>query len=212
MSNKVSMIPRFLLPLGVFVTAFAGHFIWFVLSGGSASGAEGGCGTSCGTSCSAPTPSLGIQYLDSQSYFLGYSIALPLSFASFSIRQFLEKRSQAAKGAAIGGVSLSTFLGFAGCFMTGCCGSPMLGVYVSLLGANFLPFAKPLVAVISTLTIAASFWWLNRSVSKQVLSPDTPSSCCAPGTQCGSGSVTETPVLVTPVSVSVTPASEKESL
>ncbi len=193
MSNKVSMVPKFLLPLGVFVIAFAGHFIWFVMSGGAATGAEGGCRSNCGTSCAAP-PSPGSQYLDSQSYFLGYSIALPLSFASIAIRQFLEKRSQAASGAAIGGVSLSTFLGFAGCFMTGCCGSPMLGVYVGLLGAGFLPFAKPLVAVITTLSIAASYWWLNRSASKQACVTNTSNSCCAPGTQCGPEGATVTQV------------------
>lgn len=202
MSNKASMVPRFLLPLGVFVLAFAGHFIWFALSGGASSGAEGGCGSGCGTSCApAPTPAIGSQYIDSQSYLLGYSIALPLSFASIAIRKFLENRSQAAKGAAIGGISFSTFLGFAGCFMTGCCGSPMLGVYVSLLGAGFLPFAKPFVAVLTTLSIAASFWWLNRSASKQACSTDdTSTSCCGPATQCG-----PTPVTITKVSEAESP-------
>lgn len=199
MSNKVSMVPRFLLPLGVFVLAFAGHFIWFVLSGGASSGTEGACGSGCGTSC-ASAPSIGNQYIDSQSYFPGYSIALPLAFASIAIRKFIEKQSQAAKGAAIGGVSLSAFLGFAGCFMTGCCGSPMLGVYVSLLGAGFLPFAKPFVAVLTTLSIAASFWWLNRSASKQACSTDdTSTSCCGPATLCG------------PTSVAITKVSEAES-
>ncbi len=181
-SNK---LVRALLPLSVFVMAFAGHFIWFALSGGSSSGAESGCG-SCETACAAP-PAVGSQYISTQSYLLGYSIALPLAFAAFAIRQFFEHRAQAAaKGAAVGGLSLSALLGFAGCWMTGCCGSPMLGVYISLLGAGFLPFAKPLVAGITTLSIAGSFWLLNRSASKQSCSNTASSGpCCEPGTQCG---------------------------
>jgi len=38
----------------------------------------------------------------------------------------------------------------------------MLGVYISLFGAGFLPFAKPLVAVITTISIILSWWWMNR--------------------------------------------------
>lgn len=175
---------RALLPLSVFVMAFAAHFIWFTVSGGAATGAEGGCG-SCETACAAP-PSIGNQYITTQSYLLGYSIALPLAFAAFALRQFFEKRAQAAaKGAAVGGLSVSALLGFAGCWMTGCCGSPMLGVYISLLGVGFLPFARPLVAGITTLSIAGSFWWLNLSTSKQSCSTTASSPCCKPGNQCG---------------------------
>ena len=50
----------------------------------------------------------------------------------------------------------------AGCFLVGCCGSPMLGVYLSLFGAAFLPFAKPLAAGLSTLLILGSYWWMRR--------------------------------------------------
>ena len=50
----------------------------------------------------------------------------------------------------------------AGCFLAGCCGSPMLGVYLSLFGASFLPWAKPLVAGLTTAMIAGSYWWMRR--------------------------------------------------
>lgn len=191
-SNK---FVRALLPLSVFAMAFAGHFIWFALWGGTPSGAASGC-ASCDTACAAPQP-IGNQYIGTQSYLLGYSIALPLAFAAFAIRQFFEHRAQAAaKGAAVGGLSLSALLGFAGCWMTGCCGSPMLGVYISLLGAGFLPFAKPLVAGVTTLSIAGSFWWLKRSASKQLCSNTASSaSCCEPGTQCGPAASTANEVV-----------------
>lgn len=100
------------------------------------------------------------RYIDGQDYFLGYSYALALCFAAVAFRSYREKR--AAGGFAVGGIGFSGFLAFAGCYLLGCCGSPMLGVYISLFGASFLPFAKPLVAIITTLSIIASWWWMNR--------------------------------------------------
>lgn len=142
-----------LLPLSVFALTFAGHYAWFVFSGTPSAVAESGC-SSCATACASSAPGFS-QYIQTQTYLLGYSFALPLAFAAVAIRQFMEKRSKAAQGAAVGGVSLSAILGFAGCFLTGCCGSPMLAVYVSLLGTAFLPFAKPMVAILTTLFIGA---------------------------------------------------------
>ncbi len=62
---------------------------------------------------------------------------------------------------AVGGITLSGFLVAAGCFLVGCCGSPMLGVYLSLFGARFLPLAKPLIAAVTTLMIAAAAVWMK---------------------------------------------------
>ena len=41
--------------------------------------------------------------------------------------------------------------------MLGCCGSPMLAVYLSLFGAAFLPWAKPLIALLTTVTLFAAW-------------------------------------------------------
>ena len=38
----------------------------------------------------------------------------------------------------MGGITLSGFLAVAGCYLLGCCGSPMLAVYMSLFGVSFL--------------------------------------------------------------------------
>jgi hypothetical protein len=59
-------------------------------------------------------------------------------------------------------VTFSGFLAVAGCFLLGCCGSPMLAVYLSLFGAGFLPFAKPLVAALTTLSILGAWCWVSR--------------------------------------------------
>jgi hypothetical protein len=38
----------------------------------------------------------------------------------------------------------------------------MLVVYLNLFGAGFLPLAKPLVAVVTTLSIIGAWWWMKR--------------------------------------------------
>jgi hypothetical protein len=37
----------------------------------------------------------------------------------------------------------------AGCFMIGCCGSPMLGIYLGIFGAKALSVGKPLMTLVS---------------------------------------------------------------
>lgn len=104
-------------------------------------------------------------YLRARDYFTGYSYALPLAFVTVALRRYREQRMCASRNLAVGGVTLTGFLAFAGCFLIGCCGSPMLGVYLSLFGASFLPWAKPLVAGLTTTTIGASYCWMRRRSS-----------------------------------------------
>ncbi len=101
-------------------------------------------------------------YITGGSYWLGYSYALSSGFAAFAVIRYLQNRQRSAGKLALGGVGFSGFLSVAGCFLIGCCGSPMLGVYLSLFGASFLPFAKPLVAAVTTVFIVLSWFWLRR--------------------------------------------------
>ena len=105
------------------------------------------------------------SYLEAQSYWLGYSYAIALSFATATFRRYRERKQCTDRNLAIGGVTFSGFLAVAGCFLIGCCGSPMLAVYVSLFGASFLPLARPLVALITTATVLAGWVWMNRRVA-----------------------------------------------
>ena len=84
------------------------------------------------------------------------------SFAACALRRYRERRLCAARNLAIGGVTFSGFLAVAGCFMLGCCGSPMLVVYLNLFGAAFLPLAKPLMAGVTAVSLAVAWWWLTR--------------------------------------------------
>lgn len=117
-------------------------------------------------------------YFTSGSYWLGYSYALSLAFAAFALIRYLQNRQQSAGRFALGGVGLSGFLSVAGCFLVGCCGSPMLGVYMSLFGASFLPFAKPLVAGVTTIFIILSWWRLRAATEHRPTSNACTDSSC----------------------------------
>lgn len=160
---------RWLMPVLIFIAVIGGHFVWLgvfperdaaqsrweeVPTGGSSSWFN--------------------RYTETGSFWLGYAYALSLAFAGVALRRYLEQRRCADRNLAIGGVTLSGFLAVAGCFLAGCCGSPMLGVYLSLFGASFLPWTKPLVAGLTTVMIAASFWWM-RSRSRRA---ESSASCC----------------------------------
>ena len=146
-----------LLPVGVFLAVLCIHFIWLGYFPKTNPVQDRWVTTGLGSQ-----QSWLINYIENQSYFLGYSYALCLSFASVALRHYWQERVCMARNLAIGSITLSGFLAVAGCFLLGCCGSPMLVVYLNLFGAKFLPLAKPLVAIITTLTICAAWWWMNR--------------------------------------------------
>lgn len=113
------------------------------------------------------------SYLAGGGYYLGYSYGLSFAFAVWAIRTHLRRRSARSKGFAVAGVSFFGFIAAAGCFMIGCCGSPMLIVWLNLFGAGFLPFAKPLLAALTTLSIAGAYLWMERRIPVVNIDPKT---------------------------------------
>jgi len=105
------------------------------------------------------------SYIENQSYFMSYSYMLSLVFAVVAFRQYRERKSCPARNMALGAIGFSGVLSVTGCFLLGCCGSPMLSVYLSLFGAAFLPFAKPFIAALTTVLIGASWYWMHRKTS-----------------------------------------------
>jgi hypothetical protein len=110
------------------------------------------------------------RYAERQDYYLGYSYALAGAFTVFAWLLAVRQPRREA-GGVVGGLTLMGGLWAAGCFLIGCCGSPMLTVYLSLFGASFLGFVKPIVAGITTLSVALSGWVLVRRARRP---------CCAP--------------------------------
>ena len=164
---------RLILPTLVFVTVGLIHFAWLGMFP-----ENDPAQARWQTVVAEESSSWLSRYLEAQSYWLGYSYALSLAFAAVALRRYQEKRMCAARNLAMGGITLTGFLAVAGCFLVGCCGSPMLGVYLSLFGASFLPLAKPLVAGLTTVMIAASYWWM-RSRSRTNNQAVNPTGCAA---------------------------------
>ncbi len=144
------------LPAAVFLAVAAAHFAW--LGAFPEADPEQGRWVLL-----PPQESWGARYLESGAYWLGYSYGLASAFAAAAVERFLRERSCASRRMAVGGVTFTGALAVAGCFLVGCCGSPMLAVWLGLFGAAFLPFAKPLVAAATTLTVGIGWWLMARA-------------------------------------------------
>lgn len=143
-------IRRTLLPLMVFLGIVGVHFVWLGLfperDPAQSRWAD------------VPSDSSWLRsYVEGGNYWLGYSYGVSLAFAAAAFRAYRERRLTAGRNLALGGLSVSGVLAVAGCYLLGCCGSPMLAVYLSLFGAAFLPWAKPLVAGLTTVGLIAAW-------------------------------------------------------
>jgi hypothetical protein len=125
-----------------------------------------------------PSVSFWQSYMINQDYFVSFSYALSASFAAWAIARFMYFRRRAAAVGAFGGVSLVTLLGAAGCFLIGCCGSPMLPIYVSLFGSKAAGIGKPLMALISLISIGGGYLYVVRRPECNCADPET---CPFPG-------------------------------
>ena len=114
------------------------------------------------------------SYWAAQDYYLGFSYALGAAFAVWATAQFVRTRRAAMAAGAAGSVTLVGILMAAGCFLLGCCGSPMLGVYLALFGAKFLGAGKPIMALVTLLSVGCGYWCLSRRFARGECADD----CC----------------------------------
>ena len=101
------------------------------------------------------------HYLEQQDYFMGLSYGLAAAFTGYAFMRFSTGQRGGLTGA-IGGVTLTGVLYFGGCFLLGCCGSPMLAVYLSLFGSSYAGFTKPIVLIVTAVSIGLSWLWMQR--------------------------------------------------
>lgn len=106
-----------------------------------------------------------LLYLNQQNYFLSYSYALFAAFTVYALLTFFQNLKKRVVGV-ISGFTLTGFLYVSGCFLLGCCGSPMLAVYLALFGSSFIRFTKPLTAIITTASVSAGYFWINKKNKK----------------------------------------------
>jgi hypothetical protein len=171
-----------LIPTIVFVAVFVAHSLYV---GACAASAPSGW-SDFGMSAIASGP-LGLgAYCRGQDYFIGFSYALGASFAAWALTRCISFRQArvAAGGAAVGGITLVGVLMAGGCFLIGCCGSPMLAVYVSLFGSRALGVGKPLTALVTLVSVSCGYWYLSRRLAHGGVccsSADTPQKTSGTG-------------------------------
>lgn len=148
-------VPRFRLwPLVAFVAAVCVHLLVKYLSAPPAT-------QSAWSDLSQPQLNWFAAYLKAQDYYLTFSYALAAGFAAYALSFWAANRRVAAAGGAAG-VSIAGIVWGAGCFLTGCCGSPMLGVYASVLGTRATWFGKPFTAAITLLSVLIGYAMIRR--------------------------------------------------
>lgn len=139
-------VARVLLPI---VTVLAVNAVHFALTTAPAPA------VSASPWAALPPPSTAGRfdaYLANGGLWLGYCYGVAAAMALMAVVFFANRRARSGQGAFFGGITLSGVLAGSACFMTGCCGSPMLAVWVGLLGAAAAPWLGPFAALVSTVT------------------------------------------------------------
>lgn len=147
MTTKVRKI---VITLFTFIVVFILHIVYFGFT-------EGAC----------EDTSWFKKYIEEQEYFLGSSYALSIAFVAFAFLKFKENRKRSLQ-AAFGGGILAIILWFL-CFLFGCCGSPMLIVYLNLIGISSLKIPKLALLFMTIIFIGIGYIWLIKKM---------PQSCC----------------------------------
>lgn len=93
-------------------------------------------------------------------YFLGLAYALSVTFTLFVFLNFLEQRKNKKELAA--SVSATGLLYLFGCYLVGCCGSPLLAVYAGFFGASFLGWTKTAIFALTLVSVIAGVVWMKR--------------------------------------------------
>ncbi len=101
------------------------------------------------------------SYLTRQDYLLGLSYAVASAFTLYAALRFAQGRGRGLTGV-IGGSALTGLLYFGGCFLLGCCGSPMLIVYLNLFGSSFPGFTKPLTLALTVISVVIGYFWMEK--------------------------------------------------
>lgn len=104
------------------------------------------------------------RYIRDQEIFLGISYALSIAFITFSFLKFKEGRKNALRAAGAGG--FFTVILWLFCFLSGCCGSPMLIVYLNLFGISSLRIPKIFLLLMTIIFITIGYFWLIKRASK----------------------------------------------
>lgn len=154
-------------PLLVFVLVLAGHFLYATRE----SPATGGKGEWASFEFDESEEPRLSRYVSSGDYWIGGSYGLAGAFGVWCFLGILRMRREALAASA-SGLTLSGLLWAGVCFLTGCCGSPMLPIYLGLFGPQFMGVTKPLTFGLTLLSIVVGYAWMlkraQRAIEKNV--------------------------------------------
>lgn len=116
-----------------------------------------------GSAWTLPTPMVDriLSHLGGDGLWMGASYALAAAFIVHVLGRFRRERERAMAGAAGGTLVVGGIYAF-GCFMLGCCGSPMAVVWLSLLGGRYANLGGVFLFLLTLLSTSAGLWMLNR--------------------------------------------------
>jgi hypothetical protein len=144
---------RKVLPVTTGLIGFGAHVAWYVLFPEPNASGWGNV---------VPSFSDSMQtYIASGAYWLGASYAMSAAFTAYALLIFRENRRKAAAGA-VGGLAAMGALYTVGCFAIGCCGSPMLPIYLGLLGGKVAGIGGPILFGLTLLSVGIGFKILGR--------------------------------------------------
>jgi hypothetical protein len=156
-NSKLNHSRRVILPVSVFILTFILHYIWHVIFPENNPIQEQWV-------IIPDKISMFDKYIDSQNYWFGYIYSICFAFIAVALRSYKEIQCKTSQSMAFGGITFGGIIAATGCFVIGCCGSPMLIVWINLFGVKFLPFAKPLLALLTTVSIGIALWWMRRKM------------------------------------------------
>ena len=151
-----------LLPI-VFAGVLLGHFVYATQAPAS-NGASGGFAA---YEFEVPADPRLDRYVAAGAYWLGLSYAVAATFAAWCLLRMIRLRRESLAASA-GGLTLGGVLWAGVCFLTGCCGSPMLPLYVGLLGPKFAGATQPLAFVVTLLSVAVGYAWMRKFTPKGI--------------------------------------------
>ncbi len=144
MTNKIKKV---ILLLAVFIVVLMSHLLYYKTT-------ESSCAGSAWFQ----------KYISEQEHFLGISYALSFTFMVFAFLKYKEDRKNALK-AGLGSGLLAVLLWFS-CFFFGCCGSPMLIVYLNLFGLSMLKIPKLALLIMTVIFIGIGYFCCLKKPSK----------------------------------------------
>jgi hypothetical protein len=102
-----------------------------------------------------------VTYMQNGDYFIGLSYGLAMAFAVYALLKYAGDRKKGITGL-FSGLTLTGLIYFGACFLSGCCGSPMIAVYVSLLGPSFQGAGKPITMALTIVSVSVGYFILEK--------------------------------------------------